>query len=356
MAPAGRPATHRGSGGLPPRAGSWSLARMSLPPPSPAREDWEPRRWAVLGASGFIGSATVEHLAARAADVQALPAPRVELSPLMRASEDVAALAEDHPETGKLAEALEGVDVVINAAGVATPDGRASAALYGANSLLPVIIASAAIRANVGRVIQLSSAAVQGDRRNLNASPEVAPFSAYSHSKALGEGAVLALAGRGTRDTDILIIRATSVQGPGRATTEALRRVARSPFCSVAAPGDYPTVVSSLGGLTAFIYEVGRSKAALPPILLQPWEGLNVRQVLELAGDRSPSVLPRWLCRGVLATGKLVGSAVPKVAGLTRRVEIMWFGQMQEGSGLPHSDPPDPNFIVAALKATEDPA
>ena len=332
------------------------LASVPLPPDSPARESWNPQRWAVLGATGFIGSAIVRHLVAQGADVLPLSAPRVELSPQMNDGKQVAALAEGHPEAARLAEALSGVDVVINAAGMATPDGRASAALYGADSLLPAIVAAAAIRAKVGRFIHLSSAAVQGNRQVLDASSEVAPFSAFSHAKALGERAVLALVGRETSDTDMLIIRATSVQGPGRPTTESLRRIAGSPLSSVAAPGDYPTVVSSLGGLTSFVEKAGRSTAALPPILLQPWEGLNVRQVLELAGDRPPIVLPAWLCRGTVTAGRTLGRAVPKVAGLARRVEIMWFGQKQGASGLPQGEPMSSTLISAALKGDGDAA
>lgn len=329
------------------------LMPVDLPPLSPARDQWSPRRWAVLGGTGFIGNALVQHLRALGIDVLPLSAPRLELDPRMDDGGRVATLAESLPETEHLAQRLIGADVVINAAGLATPDGGATEQLYGANSLLPAVVAIAGIRAGVGRVIHLSSAAVQGDRPVLDASPTVAPFSPYSRSKALGERAVLSVAGRrgqAAGSTDLVIIRATSVQGPGRPTTESLRRVARSPLASVAAPGDYPTVVSSLKGLVDFVHRAGISRNPVPAILLQPWEGLNVRGVLELAGGRSPVVLPRWVCRSILTLGKAGGRFVPRIAGVVRRVELMWFGQEQEPSPFRPGERPNPDYIRAVLQ------
>lgn len=176
-------------------------------------------------------------------------------------------------------------------------------------------------------MIHLSSAAVQGRRPVLDESAEVEPFSPYSRSKALGERAALAAAEVG--ESDLIVVRATSVQGNGRATTDRLRRIARSPFSSVSAPGTQPTVVSSLPSLTEFVRLVGMSTDALPQILLQPWEGLSVSDVMRLAGGRDPHVLPGPVCSGALAMGRIVGRVLPEVAGLARRIELMWIGQAQ---------------------------
>ena len=86
-----------------------------------------------------------------------------------------------------LAAAFAGVQVVVNAAGLATPGGTDSPALRGANALLPLVVADAADAAGVQRFVHLSSAAVQGHRPFLDESSHVQPFSAYSRSKALGE-------------------------------------------------------------------------------------------------------------------------------------------------------------------------
>lgn len=318
---------------LPPRT-QYSLAPAPRLHQVPAREGWAPTEWAVVGASGFIGQAVVKYLAQQGIQARELAAPRLELDPTIRDGGVVADLAREHASVAEWATALVGADIVVNAAGMASPDSIASSKLYGANALLPAFLAAAAVKAGVGRVVHLSSAAVQGDRAVLDASPDVSPFSPYSHSKALGERALLAAKGQLDGPTDIIIVRATSVQGPGRPTTEALRRIAHSPLASVAAPGDHPSVVSSVGGLVRCVREVAVATSELAPIILQPWEGLNVAQVLELAGGRRPTVLPRGLCRPVIAAGKLVGRAVPRVAGLVRRVEVMWFGQAQE-AGYP---------------------
>lgn len=297
------------------------------------REAWAPSRWAVVGASGFIGTAVVDHLKSNGVEVVPIVAPRVTLDRTSTDPQVVASAAEGHAATDAMARSLLGVDVVVNAAGMAVPDGEASPSLYGANGLLPAIIAHAAMRAGVGRCIHLSSAAVQGTRPTLDASTEVRPFSPYSKSKALGEFALLA-AGMSRletfKETDLILIRATSVQGHGRRTTENLRRVARSPLASVAAPGDYPTVVSSLDGLVDFVECVGESKEAMPQILLQPWEGLSVLDVMALAGGRRPAVLPTWICRSILRFGHILSRILPRVVGPLRRLELMWFGQAQD--------------------------
>lgn len=319
-----------------PSARQQPLADVPFPKPSASRPEWAPKRWAVLGASGFIGRAVVEHLERQGYEVVQLKAPRLTLDPAISDGVVVAELAEHAPETARLAESLRGIDVVVNAAGLATPDGSASPELYGANALLPAVLVCAANRAGVGRVIHLSSAAVQGDRAVLDATPEVSPFSPYSRSKALGERGLLAAAAKCKEEytTQSIVLRATSVQGIGRGTTEMLRRVAASPLASVAAPGDHATVVSSVKGLAAFVHEIGSSRDGLEPILLQPWEGLSVSDVLRLAGGRDPVVLPRWLCRIAVSLGKVTGRCLPKIAGISRRVEVMWFGQAQRDSGL----------------------
>lgn len=313
---------------------SWPLMPGEPPALCQARMDWEPVRWAVVGGSGFIGRGIVQQLRDLKVDVRAVRAPRLHLDPGIFEGRAVASHAEFLLETNDLSVQLRGVDVVVNAAGLATPDAAASSALYGANSLLPAVVALSALRAGVGRVVHLSSAAVQGDRAVLDSSQEVRPFSPYSHSKAVGEQSVFAasILGVGGGRTDILVIRATSVQGEGRRTTVSLRRFASSPLASVAAPGNYPSVVSSLSGLVEFIHKVGVSKECMPSLLLQPWEGLNVRDVLVMAGQREPVVLPRSICRMVLQVGKTAGRLVPKVAGATRRLELLWFGQAQEAS------------------------
>ena len=297
-------------------------------------------RWLVLGASGFVGSAIAAELRARDANVVTMSAPRLNSSAIT--AEAIVAAAHSpliSAARNELRRAFADIDVVINAAGLATPGDGESQALTGANALLPAVAALAAHDAGVGRVVHLSSASVQGHRRVIDESAQRAPFSAYSRSKALGEEA-LELLLAGAAPTSVVTVRATSVQGISRPTTLSLIKVAGSPFASVAAPGTAPTPVSSIDALAWFVVETGQHAGDVPALVLQPWEGLSVSDVLTAAGSRAPRRLPRCLCRCVLATGyftsRLLGE---RLHGPIRRVELMWFGQEQapgwaEAAGL----------------------
>ncbi|WP_237687159.1 NAD-dependent epimerase/dehydratase family protein [Arthrobacter sunyaminii] len=282
--------------------------------------------WAVLGSSGFIGSAVCESLRAAGLTVRAVAAPRLE-----SAAEDAAGLLEEASALAavrtELANAFAGADVIINAAGLATPGGTDSPALRGANALLPLVVADAADAAGVRRFVHLSSAAVQGHRPFLDETSYVQPFSAYSRSKALGERG---LAARSAGACGVVTIRATSVQGPQRPTTVSLARLAASPLATVAGEGTAPSPVSSVDSLVQFIRTVGLHAGRVPAVVLQPWEHATVAGVLEAAGGRKPLRLPQWLCRSALWSGyRLSALAGERLHGPLRRLEMMWFGQRQ---------------------------
>lgn len=280
--------------------------------------------WLILGGTGFVGSAVLRAAKEAGLDVAALPAPR--LSTDATTVEDIASEAAAHPSLAGLITALRGTSVVVNAAGLAAPRSSDTAALRGANALLPALLAQACAAAGVQRLVHLSSAAVQGQREYLDETLDLAPFSAYSRSKALGEQALqVAPSGPST-----VVVRATSVQGANRPTTTALAKLAVSPLASVAAPGTAATPVTSVGSLADFVVTVGTFAGPVPAVVLQPSEGMTVRSVLEAAGG-TPIVLPRRLCRGLLRAGYAVSSlAGERLHGSLRRVELMWFGQAQE--------------------------
>lgn len=303
--------------------------------------------WVVLGGSGFVGSAVLRALRGAGIEAQGAPAPR-----LTTAADTPAALlaAAAHADGSGLRASLRGHDVVVNAAGLAAPSAAHGEDLLGANALLPAVVARAAAEAGVRRVIHLSSAAVQGRTRTLDETDEVRPFSAYSRSKALGEQA-LALVADEAPALSVVALRATSVHGRGRPTTASLARLARSPLASVASPGDARSPVTSVDALADLVLAVGRHDGPVRARVLQPWEGLTVRSVLEAAGGR-PRVLPAALCRAAVGTGYAVSSLVRgRLDGQVRRIELMWFGQDQvPGWAEEHGVVPAPR-VQAVLAA-----
>ncbi|WP_458115261.1 NAD-dependent epimerase/dehydratase family protein [Arthrobacter sp. D2-10] len=281
--------------------------------------------WSVVGGSGFIGGAVLTSLRAAGETARPVAAPRVASS--ARTPGEIAAEADRHSDAVEaLARELAGSTVVVNAAGAASPKSPASPELTGANALLPVLVARACAAAGVRRLVHLSSAAVQGHRPVLDESPETEPFSPYSRSKALGEES-LALLSSGA--LEVVSVRATSVQGAARPTTAALARLAASPLASVASPGTAPSPLTSVDALAELVRQVGLHDGPMPAIVLQPWEGMTVRSVLEATGG-TPLVLPAPLCRLILRAGYGVSALLrERLHGSIRRVELMWFGQDQ---------------------------
>ena len=319
-------------------------------------------QWKVIGASGFVGSSIVARLNAEGISADPIEAPR--LAP--RATDPEIIIDEARRLEGiidSLADAFAGAHVIVNAAGLAAPNMQDLPALVGANALLPAVIAIAAQRTGVRRMIHLSSAAVQGAKPVLDATEYTEPFSAYSFSKALGEECLLdlydlieetAAQGRapGSANSpypaapshapayvapdhavELCILRATSVQGRGRRTTELFAKMASSPFASVAGAGNRKSPVSSSYALAEFTVKLGRFPGQLPPIVLQPWEGATVNSIMTDAGRRAPKHLPEWLCRGAIKAGYTVSELLnDKFQGSVRKVELMWFGQELDDS------------------------
>ena len=172
-------------------------------------------RIAVIGASGFVGSAVVEAARGAGHTVLALRAPRL-----------VAARTCGHQAAvDDLAVQVAGVDVVVNCAG--NPDASATRPedLEAPNSVLPGVVGRAARRAGVPRYVHVSSAVVQGRRPVLDSSAATDPFSPYAESKIAGE-----LAARAEGPELTTVYRPPSVHAPTRRVTRQLSAVARSPL------------------------------------------------------------------------------------------------------------------------------
>lgn len=283
------------------------------------------RRVAVIGSSGFVGSAVVSRLRARGADVTRVRAPRLSLDTNIAQN----AWSSEGDVVDSLSTALQGCDVVVNCAGDPNASSRDVQALFGANAALPGIISYAAQRASADRLIHVSSAAVQGAVPVLDASRRTEARSVYAQSKILGEAAVLA-----APSPDCTVIyRPPSVHSQERRVTRGIRRLAQSPLASVVGPGDAPTPQAHIVNVADAVAELALSQSCPPEFVIHPWEGWTTGDLMRAFGGREPLHIPAVAGPAVRAILRWLGRW-SQLAANTRRVEMMWFGQGQEESWL----------------------
>lgn len=280
----------------------------------------------VFGATGFVGSATVDKLRNRGAEVKTLHAARLPPTP---ANQVRKALANYDALVAEIAKELAAADVVVNAAG--NPDASLGdeSSLMAANALLPAILARAIHTAGVPRFVHVSSAVVQGAAPLLDQSPHTAAFSAYSRSKVLGETLVLEFGAPAS-----VVYRPPSVHALDRRVSRMTASIARSPISSVARPGSSPSPQALLSNVADAIAFLATSQAQPPAIVAHPSEGLTTASVLTLLGGRPPTEIPRAPAKMIVALLTAIGKAMPRIAANARRVEMLWFGQSQAPSWL----------------------
>ncbi|MGG5260597.1 NAD-dependent epimerase/dehydratase family protein [Phycicoccus avicenniae] len=280
------------------------------------------RKVAVVGASGFVGSAVAAALRGRGVAVVPVGAPRLTVSP---ADLDEAATA---GLPAAVEERLRGCSVVVNAAGLSDAGADDEEALLGANALLPGLLARACHDLGV-RFVHISSAAVQGRRPVLDSSREVAPVTPYARAKAQGERLVLAA------DPAAVVYRPAGVHGEDRAVTRRLTSLARGPFRTVAGSGDANSPQALLADVADAVAELALIEAPLPSVVHHPSAGVTTRHLLELLGGGArPRRVPMPVARTVLAGASLAGRAHGRIGALARRLDVLWLGQDQAPSWL----------------------
>lgn len=286
---------------------------------------------AVLGASGFVGSATASQLHDDGHVVVPVTAPRV-TSGARTLSLLLGHASADHvTQVEELTSQISGADAVVNCAGLAAPTSTADDALYGANALLPLLLLHACVASGVNRLVHVSTAAVLG-HGVLRDGWQSDARTPYAHSKALGEQALRSAA---PGAVSVRVLRPTSVHGRDRRTTATLVRLAGSPWSSVAGDGERPSPQVLVGDVAAAICLLLTSDDPPEHPVVQPWDGVTVRSVLEdLGGGRRPRSIPAPLAHLAVS----VGAAVPHpwVRGQARRVQMLWFGQAHEEGWLAH--------------------
>ena len=281
--------------------------------------------FAVLGSSGFVGSA-VAHELHKHGRVRRIRAPRL---PSM-SEEDALTFAADHPNAVEhLARELAGVDVVVNAAGNPDASSRNVGDLVAANGALPGLIAAAADEASCRRFVHISSAVVQGASPVLDASEAHRGFSAYSDSKVLGERTA-----KGGRNLQTVIYRPPSVHSPSRRVSRQTAMLALSPLASVAGNGASPTPQALIDNVASAVTHLAVTTSTPPSIVTHPWEGLTTGELMRILGGKEPWHLPLGLARAGVLFLTRSGRLVRPIAANARRVELMWFGQAQAPSWL----------------------
>ncbi|MER7587634.1 NAD(P)-dependent oxidoreductase [Micromonospora sp. NPDC127501] len=278
---------------------------------------------AVLGSSGFVGRAVVAELGNRGVEVQPVAAPRLSwpLTHALRADSVPADLYEDVVDA--LAAQLDGAQTVINTAGLPNGSAPDSAELYGGNTLLPTLVARASALVNARRLVHVSSAAAQGQMA-LDETARTMPFSPYSRSKAIGERLL-----RREDCIETVIYRSTWVHDVDRPNTRALIRLAQSRASCVAGDGTAPTPQVLIDDVAAAITHLGLVDGSVPPIVLQPYNGMTTGLLLRLLGGREPLHLPPRVARYATRCLTAYGRTSLNANAHARRVEMLLFGKRQ---------------------------
>lgn len=289
-------------------------------------------RISVAGSGGFIGGAVVAEARRRGFDVVAMRSPRLHAAAGVSPTEALREwISNQQRAYGELVAEFHGSDVLVNAAGVSAPTSRDVGSLYGANSMLPGLLATAAAEAGVRRLVHISSAAVQGRRDPLDETPATAPVTPYGDSKARGEAVLLER--KIPVPPEVVVYRPTSVQGAARAVTRQFVRLASLPVIPSRSRGEVPLPVALIENVAAGIVHACEAPTC-PEIVLQPWEGMTVRSLLACFGRARVLSTPFSLARvglGLLFTG---GRLFPPASAVGRRLELILLGQAQRAGAL----------------------
>ncbi len=275
----------------------------------------------LTGGTGFVGGHVAERLRAENHEVRALTRGRDDGGVLRGAG--VAQVPGSLEDARSLAAAVEGVDVVVHAAGLVR--GRSPAAFHAVNAggTLALLRACAAARPRPRRFVLVSSLAAQGPSPDSLPAPPaegpLRPVSHYGRSKARAERIARAHGDR----MDIVIVRPPAVYGPRDRET--------LPFFRLAAAGWRPRLAGRdlrlslihaedlARGVVAAATEEGATGGTFH---LAHREILTLGGVLDAMGDAQgvpgrPVRLPRAALRLAASLGDLLAAALPLSPPLT---------------------------------------
>lgn len=280
-------------------------------------------RVAVVGASGYIGSAVCRALEAHGAVPLSVRAPRITLN---QSSTDLNMLIEC--AANEIHAQLANTHAVINAAGISAARSGDVESLHCANALLPAALAlSCSIRGI--RLVHISSAAVQGRVACLDSSDDVAPLTPYAVSKVNGERLVREI------DVGAVVYRPPGVHGATRNVSRSLVRLASGRASTVASPGDDNAPQALVQDVADAVVFIALHPDSPPPVVHHPASGMTTASLMRLLSDgQEPRHIPRRFARVVLRLANAMGRIAPSTAVHARRLEILWCGQDQGPSWL----------------------
>ena len=282
-------------------------------------------RAGVFGASGLVGSAVSAHLLEGGWDVVPLPAPR---GPRLSSSDGrdawVAAAQEQSEEID-----LDGLDVVVNAAGNADAVSSDDDAFRWPNTVLPLCLLRACARAEVPGSCT-SAVRLSRDVSGWTTASSTSRTRPTPGPRPSGEDLLLAEAPGPTR---LVIYRPVGVQVASRPTTRSLVRLASSRLSVVARTPHGPSPQLTVGSMCAAIAFV-LDHPDPPVIVAHTGDGLLPYELSSLLGGRAPLRLPDLVARAAVRAAGL------RHPGWGRRAEVLLFGQPVAPTWLARQLPP----------------
>lgn len=283
----------------------------------------------LTGATGFVGRRLAADLAGRGWTVRAALRSPGALSPADGVAETVAA---DLTAPTDWAEALEGVDAVVHAAGIAHAGTDLPESLYERVNHRATVELAHAAAGRVRRFVFLSSIRAQSGPTApeiLTEESPVAPTDAYGRSKLAAEGALASL------DLEAVSLRPVVVYGPGvKGNVALLLKLARLPVPLPLGGLRAPRSVVSLDNLSdAVLTALAPAFAGRGPLIVadpQPTSVAAIVAGMRAAWGRGPGLIdvpPGLLARAAALAGRAETwdrLAGPMAADPRRLITLGW--------------------------------
>lgn len=270
----------------------------------------------VTGASGFVGGHLVSRLAAEGWRVRALVRPTSHTQALRQLGVELH--SGDLADAASVRAAVQGTEVVFHLAALTwarSSEEFRRANVVGTQHVADAVAAAAEPRPR--RVVYLSSYAACGPStperpRTLQDAPR--PLTEYGRSKLAGEGAMEALR---TGETEVVVLRAPAVYGPGDRALLPYFRIVKWGFAPAPAGGERRLHMLYVEDLARSLVRAATAPEGTYPVAApnaHTWAALTA--AISRAVGRRPVAVPlppplvRFAAVATEAVGRLAGRAV----------------------------------------------